>query len=121
MVKRGGTRGTSTAGCLLTLVLFGIVLYYGLNIGPIYLRYYQLKDAMQSNARLAPSLPDATIRRRLVDKVEELKLPDDARKFHIKRSVRPRAITIETDYSESVSLPFFEHTFAFHPRAEEPL
>ena len=114
-------RGTSTIGCLVSLVLFAAALYYGVNIGQVYFRYYQLGDEMRSNARLAPSLNDATIRRRLITKVQDLHLPEEAEKFVIKRSGKPRMITIETEYSESVDLPLFNHTFVFHPRAEEPL
>jgi len=28
---------------------------------------------------------------------------------------------IETEYSESVDLPLFNHTFNFHPKATQPL
>ena len=30
-------------------------------------------------------------------------------------------VTIETAYSETVTLPFFNHTFAFHPTSTQPL
>lgn len=114
-------RGGSTLGCLFSLLLFAAILYYGVNIGQVYWRYYQLRDEMRSNARLAPSLTDATIRRRLRTRAEQLHLPEDAQRFVIKRSGRPRTITITTEYSESVDLPFFNHTFNFTPRATEPL
>ena len=39
----------------------------------------------------------------------------------IRRTASPREIVIETRYSESVSLPFFNHSFSFHPRAVQPL
>jgi hypothetical protein len=122
MVNRiRGRRGASTIGCLLTLLVFGAAVYYGVNIGKVYLRYYQLQDTMRSNARLAPSLTDAVIRRRLQDKVQELNLPDSTSKFVIRRSGKPRNITIETSYSETVKLPLFVHTFNFHPQTVEPL
>lgn len=122
MVRRRRTqRGASTIGCLLTLILFAAAVYYGVNIGKVYLRYYRLQDTMRSNARLAPSLTDATIRRRVLTRIDELQLPEDARKLTIKRSGRPRSITIETEYSETVDLPLFHHTFIFHPRIVEPL
>ncbi|HEV8125798.1 MAG TPA: hypothetical protein VGP80_16240 [Gemmatimonadales bacterium] len=119
--RKGSRRGASTIGCLVTLILFAAAVYYGINIGKVYLRYYQLQDTMRSNARLAPSLTDAVIRRRLLDKVDELHLPPDAQKFIIRRSGKPRTITIETTYTESVSLPLFNHTFVFHPSTVEPL
>lgn len=122
MVSRANRRrGGSTLGCLFSLLLFAAILYYGVNIGQVYWRYYQLKDAMRSSARLAPSLTDAVIRRRLRLQVEQLRLPDSAERFIIRRSGRPRTITIDTEYSESVNLPFFSHTFTFKPHAVEPL
>jgi hypothetical protein len=119
--RRTRQRGASTLGCVFSLLLFIAAVYYGVNIGRLWLRYYQLVDEMDSQARLAPSLTDPVIRRRLSGKVEELGLPPEANKFVITRSGKPRVIIIETEYSDSVDLPLFKHTFVFKPRAEEPL
>jgi hypothetical protein len=48
-------------------------------------------------------------------------LPADADKFQITRSGKPRKIIITTTYSETVTLPLFEHTFIYTPKAEEAL
>jgi len=114
-------RGGSNVGCLISLLILAVAVYYGVNIGELYWRYYQLLDEMKSQARMAPSLTDATIRRRLILEVEELGLPPDASKFTIRRSGRTQLITIETKYSESVNLPFFRHTFRFTPKVEAGL
>ena len=116
-------RGASSSGCLLSLLIFVAVLYYGVNIGEVYFRYYRLLDEMQTQSRLAPGIDDGTIRRRIQTAVEEIGVPDSAggRQLLIRRSAAPREIVIETHYSESVSLPFFNHTFTFHPRATQPL
>jgi len=119
--RRGNRRGASNIGCLISLVLFVAAIYYGINIGQVWLRYYQLVDEMEVSARLAPSLTDPVIRRRLEAKVDDLKLPPEAAKFTITRSGKPRSITIETQYSETVDLPLFNHTFVFTPKAVEPL
>ncbi|HXE56933.1 MAG TPA: hypothetical protein VNK43_02935 [Gemmatimonadales bacterium] len=113
--------GRSALGCLVSLAIFAGAVYYGVNIGEVFFRYYQLRDEMRVQARLAPSVPDATIRRRLMAKVDALGLPEEANKFKIRRSARPRVITIETTYRETVDLPLFRHTFILTPRAEEPL
>jgi hypothetical protein len=118
-----GRRGASSSGCLVSLLIFVAVLYYGVNIGEVYFRYYRLLDAMQTEARMAPGLDDGTIRRRIQTAIEEIGLPDSAggRQLLIRRTASPRQIVIETRYSESVSLPFFNHRFSFHPRATQPL
>ena len=116
-------RGASSSGCLLSLLIFVAVLYYGVNIGEVFFRYYRLLDEMQTQTRLAAAIDDGTIRRRIQAAVEEIGIPDSAggRPLTIRRTANPRQIVIETQYSEAVSLPFFNHTFAFHPRATQPL
>jgi hypothetical protein len=116
-------RGASSAGCLLSLLIFVAVLYYGVNIGEVFFRYYRLLDEIETQSRLAPGIDDGTIRRRIQSAVEEIGVPDSAgsRQLLIRRTAQPREIVIETRYSESVSLPFFNHAFKFHPRAAQPL
>lgn len=116
-------RGASSSGCLLSLLIFVAVLYYGVNIGEVFFRYYRLLDEMQTQTRLAAALDDGTIRRRIQSAIEEIGVPDSAgaRQLIIRRTAAPRQIAIETHYSESVALPFFKHRFDFHPRATQPL
>ncbi len=116
-----GRRGASSRGCLLSLLLLAVALYYGVNIGEVYWRYGQFQEEMRSQARLAPSLTNSVIRRRLLAKIDDLGLPEEARDISIQRSGSTRRITIEAEYQETVDLPFFNHTFTLKPRAEAPL
>jgi len=119
---RRDRRGASTIGCLLSLLVLVAVLYYGVNIGEVYFRYYRLLDEMQSQARVAAALDNGTIQRRIASAIQEIGLPDDAgSNLQITRSASPRQITIESDYAETVNLPLFVHTFHLHPKAIEPL
>jgi hypothetical protein len=117
-----GVRGASSTGCLVSLLIFVAVLYYGVNIGEVYFRYYRLLDEMQSQSRIAAALDDGTIRRRIQAAVQEIGLPDSAgARIVIRRTAMPRQIQIETRYGETVHLPLFTHTFNFSPRATQPL
>jgi hypothetical protein len=122
MVSRSAPcrRGAGGLGCLISLILFAAALYYGVNIGQVYFRYYQLKEGMRSQARLAPSLQDDVIQRRLTAQADSL-LPGRRPQFKITRGGTPKKIIIETVYSDRVELPLFKHTFVMHPRAEERL
>ncbi len=122
MVTRS-RRGASSSGCLLSLLLFVAALYYGVNVGEVFFRYYRLLDEMQTETRLAAGLDDGTIRRRVQAAIDEIGIPDSAgsRQLQVRRTDLPRQIVIETRYSEWVSLPFFNHSFSFHPRATQPL
>ncbi|HXV86458.1 MAG TPA: hypothetical protein VD793_07150 [Gemmatimonadales bacterium] len=116
-----GRRGASRVGCLISLVVAGAVVYYGMDVVRVYFRYWQMRDEMRSVARLAPSLDDATILRRLRAKADALALPQSARRFTIRRLARPREIRITTSYNETVVLPFYQYTFQFKPEARAPL
>ncbi len=109
-------RGTSSLGCLISIALLAAALYYGLHVGRVYFRYYQLQDEMVSSARMAPSLADDVIYRRLAATSDSLL--GRVLTFNIRRDNK---ITIHTEYSDSVDLPFFKHIFHFKPKAEEPL
>ncbi len=111
-------RGAGTLGCLFSLLVFAAMLYYGYHIGEVYWKFYQLQDAMKSQARLAPSLADDVIRRRLNESADEI-FPERQFKFKISRGGRPRKIVIESEYADSVDLPLFKHVFELKPRAEE--
>ena len=114
-------RGASSTGCLLSLLVFVAALYYGVNIGEVFFRYYRLLDEMDSQARIASGLDNGTIARRIAAAVGEIGIPDSAAQVVVTRTASPREITITTDYSETVNLPFFKHTFVFHPKASQPL
>jgi hypothetical protein len=119
---RRNRRGASSMGCLISLLVFAAALYYGVNIGEVYFRYYRLLDEMQSQARIASALDDATIRHRIEAAAQEIGVPDGATlNLRIRRTLSPREINIETNYSESVHLPLYNHTFALHPKATEPM
>ena len=122
MVNRWRTsrRGAGGLGCLFSLLLFAGALYYGVHIGQVYLRYYQLLDGMRTQARLAPSLHDDVIYRRLNAQADSL-LPGGSPRFKITRGGHPNRIVIETEYTDQVDLPLFKHKFVLRPRAEETL
>jgi hypothetical protein len=116
ILGRRTRRGTSSLGCLISIMIVAAAAYYGIHIGEVYFRFYELRDSMESAARLAPSLKDDVLYRRLAatsDSVLGRTLTFDIR--------RTNRITIHTEYSDSVDLPFFKHTFHFKPRVEEPL
>ena len=116
-----GERGAGRLGCLFSVLVFATLLYYGVGIGGVYVRYWQLADRMDFLATLAPSLDDATIQRRLVQKADDLGLPPAARRFTIRRYDHPPEIRIATSYNETVDLPFTTYTIHLHHEARAAL
>ena len=72
---------------------------------------------MRGQAHMGAHLSDAQITALLTAQADSLL--GETPRFQITRGGRPNRITIQTEYTESVDLPFFKHTFVLRPRAEE--
>lgn len=107
-------RGTSRLGCLVGGLVVVTALYFGFNIGEVYLRFYRFRDAMGQEARFGQARNDLAIRTRLKLLVDSLGLPDEASVITIRRDAS--SITISSKYSERVEIPLFIREFRFAPK-----
>ena len=107
-------RGTSRLGCLVGGLLVVTALYFGFNIGEVYVRFYRLRDAMAQEARFGQTRNDVTIRTRMKQVVDSLGLPAEASVIRIRRDAS--SITISSEYTEHVELPLFVREFKFAPQ-----
>lgn len=114
MVTR--SRGASTLGCLFSLLVVVAVMYFGVNVGAPYLRYYQFRDTMQQEARFANRKTDPEIIRTLRLKADSLELPAAAHRINVRRT--PNQVVIWTDYTETIDFPFVSRAITFRPVAE---
>jgi len=112
-------RGASTLGCLVSLALFAGAIYYGVQMGGIYLRYYELVDEMRVSARFAAKQSDDVIRRNLQVAVDNLGIPPEAKRIAIRRFGPPPTIRIRITYAERLELPFRRYIdIPFRPEVE---
>lgn len=109
-------RGASTLGCLVSLLVVVAMIYFGVNVGAPYLRYYQFRDAMHQEARFANRKTDSEIIRTLRLKADSLALPAPAHRINVRRT--PNRVVIWTDYTETIDFPFITRDIAFRPVAE---
>ena len=113
-------RGATRTGCLFSVLIVVAVVYFGHPIGSMYIRYYRMENEMQTQARFAPSIDDATIRRRLLQTIDDLGLPLGARsRLRINRTSRPREIVISTSWEETIVLPFYTRVQRFATEVRE--
>jgi type II secretory pathway pseudopilin PulG len=113
--------GKVPVGFLATLAVIGILIYLGIAPARGYIRYYQMKDEMQVQARFASNATDADIRRRLRTKASELGLPADAQRITVRRRGRPREITVSTSWTDTVSVFLFAVPITYRPQVRAPL
>lgn len=109
-------RGTSSLGCLVTLLFVAAVSYFGVNLAEVYWRYYQFHDDMQQEARFGQRARTDSIAYRLRMSADSLGLPESAGHVIIRRA--DNRISIESDYYERVEVPAYVQEIHFHPRAE---
>ena len=112
-------RGATRTGCLFFVLVVVAVVYFGHPIASMYIRYYRMENEMQTQARFAPSIDDGAIRRRLLQTIDDLGLPPEARRLSIRRTSRPREIIISTSWEETIVLPFYTRVQRFAPAVRE--
>lgn len=109
-------RGRSSLGCLFTMLILAAIVYFGVNIGEVYFRFYQYQDAMRQEVRFAAHNNDAVILRHLREQVDSLGLPEAAGLVTLQRD--GRHIEMESEYYEYVELPLTVKEVRFNPHAE---
>jgi hypothetical protein len=116
-----GRAGKVKWGCLASLALAAVAVWYSIPIGKTYLTYFSMKDEMKVQANFAVNIDDDTIRRRLRAKVDELNLPTEARRISIRRRSRPREVVISTSWADTLNLPFYRLPITFKPEVRAGL
>lgn len=109
-------RGSSSLGCLFTLLVLAAIVYFGVNIGEVYFRFYQYKDAMRQEVRFAAHNSDQVILRHLREQADSLGLPEAAGLVTVQRD--GRHIEMESEYYEHIELPLTVREVRFNPHAE---
>jgi len=108
--------GSSSLGCLFALLLLSTAVYFGVNVGEVYFRYFKYKDAMRQEVRFASHNSDQVILRHLRAQADSLGLPEAAGEVTLQRD--GRHIEIESEYYEHIELPLYVREVRFNPHAE---
>lgn len=109
-------RGASALGCLSSLFIVAAIVYFGVNVGRVYWRFYEYEDDMRQEARFAGQRTNDQILAHLKASADSLGLPEGATKISIRRN--DKGIAIEADYYENVEVPMYVREVHFHPHAE---
>jgi hypothetical protein len=108
--------GRSNFGCLLTLLLLVTGVYFAVNVGEPYVRYYRYLDGMKQEARFSARFTDEEIQRHLSSLADSLGLPEAAGRVRVRRA--SNRISLSTSYYERVEMPLIVRDILFVPQAE---
>ena len=118
--RGGGRRGTNV-GCMIWLVLLGIVGYLMWKIVPVKIATSEFYDTMQEQAAFGSIKDPKFIEFEILRKADELKLP--IKKENLKITKSREAITVEAHYV--VTIDFFngayKYVLKFDPVVMRPL
>jgi hypothetical protein len=98
------------------LLVIAATMYFGVNIGEVYFRFYQYQDAMRQEVRFAAHNSDQMIIRHLREQADSLGLPEGAALVTVQRD--GRHIEMESEYYEHVELPLTVREVRLNPHAE---
>ncbi|OVE80327.1 hypothetical protein BVY02_00550 [bacterium J17] len=118
--------GMSQLGMLFTVLVFGVATFLGYQILPFYYYSEELRGFMESQARNASGFSDDDIRKVLLAKIDELKIPIDD-KDDLKINRINGHIVIDLEYEEVLAVDLGEdkyyelHVFQFNPHVEQKI
>src|SRR5689334_1571919 len=98
--------GRSALGCLFTLLVIAALVYFGVNLGGAYWRFYQYTDAMKQEIHFNGAAPDSVLLKSVWAHADSLGLPEEAQEISISREPKAHSIRMAADYNERVEMPF---------------
>ena len=121
MRRTRGNRGAANTGCIIWLVILGLVSYVLYKVVPVKIASSEFFDAMQEQASFGSIKDPKVMEWELLRKAEELKLP--IKKEQLKITKQREAIQIECHYE--IEIDFFGGTYKylwkFDPVVTRPL
>lgn len=112
----------------MTLLVFGTILaavgYCAYNVVPYFYCYHEMQNQMDQMVRIASTVDDAEIRKRLWYHVKKCEIPAEPEDLHIERTTD--GIKVWMSYQETFSIPWGDkereiYKFDFYPNAESML
>lgn len=108
--------GRTNFGCLFSILLLVTAIYFGVNVGEPYIRYYRFLDGMKQEARFSARFTDEQIQVRLAALADSLGLPEAAGRVRVRRA--SNRISLSSAYYERVEMPLIVREILFSPQAE---
>lgn len=96
-------RGASRLGCLVQLMIVGLIAYFAAVAGEEAIVYYRFQDAMKNEARFAERRTDQQIKDHLRAFTDSVKLPLAAKDINVARE--GNHIRIWAEYDQEFKLP----------------
>jgi len=119
MMIRLNQRGEGKLGCAMGLLVLVAAVFIAYKMIPIKVKATEFRDAVFDQSRSAGRASTDSIRKALVDKAGQLRLPVRNEDIRIER--RHDYIIVEVEYTVPVEFPGFVYQWKFRHKAENPV
>jgi len=108
-------------GTLFAIVVLAMFIYLGVKVVPILINVYEFRDSIEEQARFAalPRHDDEVVRRNILRKAQELRLPVGANNVQVNRSTT--RIDIVVKYTVPIETPIYTYRWDLDESLSSPL
>ena len=112
-------RGDSKIGCAIWMILLAIFVLVCYKAVPVKIASSTLEDFMQEEAKFAGRRSAEQIKKRVLDRAQELDLPLDPKKLIVKRD-RGR-VRMQATYTVPIEFPGYTYYWTFEHEVDRPV
>ena len=109
-----GWRGTSTMGCLVFMLIAGVIGYVGFKVGEAYWSFFEVRHKIQEALNWAVILPvksEAEIRQRVITNAAEVGFQFSQQNIQITQTTD--TMTIVVSWTQEVEFPYYSLPLSF--------
>ena len=119
-MRKHGERGEGRIGALIALALVGIAIFLGVKIIPVRVASYEFRDFVEQECRYAAVRKhDEQVRKRILEKAEELEIPLDPKLLTLKRTRSEMIIT--ASFERPIDLKVYTYVYKYEVNERAPL
>ena len=112
-------RGEGRAGCIFWLAVLVVIALIGLKAVPVKYASAQLFDYMDEQAKFAQQTTPDRMKKTILRKARELRLPVDPKKLTVRK--RGGRIQIQCTYTVPLEFPGYTYYWIFEESIDEPI
>ena len=117
---RPSERGEGGFGTLVALCVLLVTIYLGFKVIPVMVNAYSFRDFIEQEARFAAlKKEDEAVRKRVLRKADELRLPVDAKSIHVSRTTTH--VDIKVKYTVPIETPIYTYYWVFDEKSHAAL
>ena len=119
-MRRHGERGEGRVGALIALAVVGIAIFLGVKIIPVRVAAYEFRDFCEQECRYAAVRKhDEQVRKRILEKAEELEIPLDPKRLKLERTRSEMIVT--ASYEQPIDLKVYTYVYRYEVNERAPL